>query len=246
MAKQGLMKKYIQMAKRAGATSKTLFKKAWALQKRKAKGPGRKSSRPNPHTATKGVKKMATKIKTKTVIKYRNKKNPAKPKKRQRLTFMRNKLFNAGVNGAVIGGSAIASTALVNMVPVPKGWDVKNWQKALAQFAAGGLGWFFFRNLWAKKFFTGTMAGGAITWLLPWLKEQAIVPWMGNNRSKLTPYQISKLRMGDYSARNGKYAGPVDVMSGPVDVMAGNDFLHGEDFLHGNNMNKRYQSVSGF
>jgi len=40
MAKTGLMKKYITMARKAGASSKTLFKKAWSLQKRKAKTAG--------------------------------------------------------------------------------------------------------------------------------------------------------------------------------------------------------------
>lgn len=241
MAKQGLMKKYIRMAQKAPGTAKTLFKRAWALQKRKAKGPG-KSSTSTPRTAQKGVSKMAkTRTKTKTVIKYRNPGNPKKKApKRQRITFMRNKIFNAGMNGAVIGGSAVASTALINLVPLPKEWEIKNWHKALAQFAVGGLGWFFFRNLWAKKFFTGTMAGGAITWMLPWLKEQRIVPWSGNG--KLTPYQVSKLRMGNDYKTNMK--GPVDVMHGPVDVMHGGDFLHG-DFLHaGTNRNNSYMSVA--
>lgn len=252
MAKQGLMKKYIHMAKKMPGTAKTLFKRAWALQKRKAKGPGKRSTS-TPRTAHKGVSKMAktkTKTRTKTVIKYRNPGNPKKAPKKQRISFMRNKLYNASINGAVIGGSAVGSTALINMIPVPAAWEIKNWHKALAQFGVGLAGWFFIRNLWAKKFFTGTMAGGAITWMLPWLKEQKIVPWSGNGNSKLTPYQISKLRMGNNGNMRGPVdimRGPVDVMNGPVDVMHGGDFLHGSDFLHaGTNKKNSYMSVAGY
>lgn len=228
MARKGLMGKYIRLASKAGAKGKTLFKKAWALQKR-ARGATKKSK---PATSSKGANKVATKTKTKTVvkIKYRNKPKKSNPgKSRQRVQFfnMRNKAVNATVNTVVISGSTLASTALVNMTPRVK--DLVSWQKALAQFGVGLVGFLFIPNVWAKKAMAGTMAGGGITWMLPWLKRQfPEAQFFGNNNNnQLTPYQISRLQMGR-SARNmipknqtAGCAGPWDGMQGPWDGMNG-------------------------
>ena len=222
MARKGLPGKYIRMAAKAGAKGKTLFKKAWSMY-RSAKSKGKKKS--NPATYNKGASKVATK--TKTIVKYRyrnkpKKHNPGNPR-RQRVVWMRNKVINAGVNGLVIGGSTLASTALVNMLPLVSQWAA--WQKALAQFSTGVLGYVFIPNIWMKKFFTGTIAGAGITWLLPWMREQfPEARFFGN---QLTPYQVSRLQMGQrgFSAREllptNAVAGPWNAMDGPWNAMEG-------------------------
>lgn len=217
--KPGLMKKYIQMAKRGGATAKTLFKKAWALQKRGAKGPAKKKSTPQ----KKGGSTVAAKKKPgqKIVYKYRNKpaaKAAPKRKTSQMVVFMRNKYVNAGANVIVTSGSAVAATIGVNKIPWIK--DRKSWQKGAGQFVTGVVLSLFHKNLWWKKATLGAAGGGVITAILPWLSGFGFTPFSGPNRS-LTPYQRSRLAAGANNGYTARTAGPVDHMTGPVDRMAG-------------------------
>lgn len=214
--KPGLMKKYIQMAKRGGASAKTLFKKAWALQKRGAKGPAKKKSTP----AKKGGHTVAAKKKTGQVIVYRNRpaaKAAPKKKTKQRVYLMRNKYINAGANVIVTTGSAVGSTILVNKIPWIK--DRKPWQKGGGQALVFLLLSFAHKNLWWKKATLGASGGGAITALLPWITGQGWTPFSGPKKG-MTPYQKARLNNSAYSARSS-YSGPVDRMGGPVDRMGG-------------------------
>lgn len=227
MAKGGLKKKFIQMAKRGRGTAKTLFKRAWALQKRGAKGLSRKKTASKPTTKKRGTTMAKKKTTGKNVvIRYRNRAAAkAAPKKRYKVSFLRNKVVNATVNGLVIGGSAIATTAVINMIPKVKDW--KAWQKALLQGGAGLLGLLFVRNLWVKKVASGAIAGGGMTLTIPWLKERfPDVTLFGpvnrmNNGNGMTDYQRSRLGQNStrYSIRNyrptNRTAGPVNAMQGP-------------------------------
>ncbi len=242
--KPGLMKKYIAMAKRGAGTTKTLFKRAWALQKRKAKGPAKKTTIKK--TTTTGGRPMAAKKKpaTKTVVRYRTKPAPkAAPRKKQKISWMRNKYVNAGMNVTVTSMSAIAGTIAMNKTP--KIMDLKNWQKGLIQGGAGIALSFLNKNLWWKKATLGVAGGGVITAVLPWLSEKGFTPWGGPGNQRLTPYQKARVANSNgngNSVRNNRTgcAGPIDHMAGPVDNMGGPvDRMGGPPMYRGNT----FQSV---
>lgn len=205
-----LPKKYI---KKYGLT-----KKAWAEFKKARKKVGRKIKRVvkkvtkkrkvlkkghNP-TYKKGVRKVAKKRKT-----------ASKYPRRRRATLLTNRTMNAVVNGGIIGGTAIGSTWIVNMIPMIK--DQASWVKALAQAGIGVMGLTFSRDLMVKKAFSGFIAGGAITLILPFMPETFK---FGAGRALTTP-ELRELQMGSrYNSLANKTGKPVSVGK-PVSITMG-------------------------
>ena len=206
MARIGLMKKYIKMARDAGASTKTLFKKAWILQKKKAKTASaikRKSTskgvkkKHNPSTSKKGVRKVATKKKN----------NPRRP--RRRIAFLSGRTVNALWKAAMIVFPALVGVWAVNQIPWVK--EQRPWIKSLVQAAAGILGLSFVRTTWGKMIASGVLTGGVLTLVMPYMPEQfrltggrgftadeltelqmGIPVQLGKNRSMGIPYQLGQ------------------------------------------------------
>lgn len=153
MARSGLPKKYAKFG----------FKKGWALFK-KAKRKTKKS-----------IKKVIRKVAKKTVTTYKRKKPMARKskksvtKRRRKVTILNDATMKIFIDSAIIGGTALASTAGINSIPYFNSW--KPWQKALAQSGVG-LGMLFFtKNKMVKKLSGGVMVGSAITLLKPYIPE---------------------------------------------------------------------------
>lgn len=98
------------------------------------------------------------------------------------------------MNGALIGGSAIASTYAVNMIPGIK--DQKTWIKAASQVGLGLLGAIMIKQPMIKKLAAGFIAGGAITAILPYLPESVQTSAFKGSRIPRTfsPSELHELR----------------------------------------------------
>ena len=188
MARIGLMKKYIKMARDAGASSKTLFKKAWILQKKKAKTASaikRKSTskgvkkKHNPSTSKKGVRKVATK-----------KKNNPSRRPRRRIGFLSGRTVNALWKAAMIVFPALVGVWAVNQIPWVK--EQRPWIKSLVQAAAGIMGLSFVKTTWAKMIASGVLTGGVLTLVMPYMPE----PFRLTGGRGFTTDELTELQMG--------------------------------------------------
>jgi hypothetical protein len=167
-----LPKKYI---KKYGGINK----RAWAAFKRKALSGKKKSAVKKKSVAKKVSRKPAKKTIIRTIkigaVKMAKKRKYTKKRKYRRLGQARRfrlvtgKTMNALVDGAVVGGSAIGSTWVLNMIPWIK--DQTSWMKALIQAGIGAVGVGMVRNPWGKKAMAGMIAGGAISLAMPFMPE---------------------------------------------------------------------------
>jgi len=212
--KPGLPKKYAKFG----------FAKGWKLYKaakRKA-GTARKAVKKvvrkitRKRKPTTGVKKMAVR---KRVTVRRAAKAPAR--RRRRPSVLNNKWIRTAVDAGLIGGSAVGSTALVNMAPVIK--DRKTWEKALFQAVVGIFGMTMAKNLLLKKAFSGAAVGAAITMILPYIPEGYRFSTMGRGRT-FTRNELNDLRtLGvPYPKTNGAACGvPIKSMGVPMQSLNG-------------------------
>ena len=150
-------KKSVKKVSKKKSPKKKVSKKKTApkkqAKKKVSRTPKKKSS------PKKGVKKMAK----------NKKKAGSKSRKSRRVTLLGNRTMNALINGGVIGGAAVGSTWIINMIPMVK--DQASWIKALVQAGIGIGGMTFSRQLMVKKLFSGFIAGGAISLILPYMPE---------------------------------------------------------------------------
>lgn len=156
-----------------------ISKKGWAAY--------RKGTLSGAAKKKKAVKKRIVKkaVKRKTITKSVRGTSMAKRKrkytKRQKTTARRRlsgsrslrlfsgKTVNAIVDGAIVGGGAVGSTFALNMMPWVK--EQNAWIKALIQAAVGVLGIGVFKNAQVKKLMAGSIAGGAISMIIPLMPE---------------------------------------------------------------------------
>ena len=208
MATKGLPKKYAKLGFAKGwkaykASKRKVKKKAKktvkkVAKKKVAKKPAtkkRKVSRTRKviKTIKKGVKKMA---------KRRRKKAVAKSRRRRRVNVLGNRTMNALVNGGIIGGTAVGSTWLVNMIPMVR--EQASWIKALVQAGIGVGGMTFSKQLMVKKAFSGFIAGAAISLVLPYMPEGFR---FGGNGRAFNPAELMELQ----TAGNNKAGRPVSL-----------------------------------
>lgn len=206
MARKGLPKKYAKMG----------FKKGWKAYKM-AKGATKRA-----------YKKVAGKVKrksTKKVIKRTTKKRVYRmagkkksPVRRRKSSMMTNRTINALINGATIGGTAIASTLAVNKIPVIR--DQNSWVKAAAQAGSGILGILFSKNLMAKKAWSGVVAGALMSVVLPLLPEGMRVFGAARNLSSAELAELQTMGRPFSIAQSSQSMGrPVNVSTATAPVM---------------------------
>jgi len=225
MAAGGLKKKYINMAKKAGGTAKTLFKRAWKLQKAKAKSPAalkrKKSKKKVAKKVTRKVSKKRTVKKTTTkrvTTMAKRKKSAAKaPKRRSKKGLISQRTQNILTNGLLVGGSAVGTTWAVNMIPMVK--DQASWLRALIQAALGVTGLTFSRDKNMKTIFVGSIVGSAISLILPLLPADAKI--FGGAR-RFSEDELLELQYGARTGKPMEIAGkPMKIAGRPANIMGG-------------------------
>lgn len=197
--KPGLRAKYIKMAKRAGASAKTLFKKAWSLQRKAGKTTSSKVLKGARKTSIKkGVRTMSTK-----------KGNP------RRIGLLSQTTINALTTGTLIAVPALGGIWIINQIPWVK--DQKAWIKAAIQAGFGITGLTLLKGAMAKKLSSGVIAGGMMQLVFPYLPGLKF----GAGR-RLTPAELASLQTGKGQRFGKTTSWPGQNRTGkPVDIISG-------------------------
>lgn len=211
MARTGLMKKYIDLAKKAGASN--IFKKAWALQKKARAATKRKV------TKLKGVKKTKKPTTKKGVQKMTAKKkgggNPKKKRPRRRVGLISQTTINALMTGTLVAVPALGGVWIINQIPWVK--DQRPWIKASIQAGLGITGLTLLRGAMMKKLSSGVIAGGMMQLVFPYIPGLKF----GAGR-RLTTSELAALQTGKGYRWSGAAKWPGNNSMGkPETVIAG-------------------------
>lgn len=221
MARMGLPKKYAKMGFAKGW-------KAYKAAKRKAKTAMDKTFRRKKRTSRKRKSNTTTVTRRRATMPKAAKSATRRRTSRKRWTPASPTAI--ATDAVVVGGGAMGSTMAVNMLPMIK--DQKPWIKALAQIilSAGAAGLTPRKHKRVRQFFAGGAAGGAITLLIPYIKN----PWALSGRSRpLSAEELQSLTMGEpYQIKGaGTHMGapvtinrrsaPNPAMGAPVNLMSG-------------------------
>lgn len=219
-----LPKKYI---KKYGISAK-----AWReYRKGSLSGAAKKSTKKKkaaPKRKVKVTRKTITKsVRTGASTMARKKRKYTKRKKRTRrlgasrkMRLLSPKTFNAITDGFLVGGGAVGSTFALNMTPFVK--DQKAWIKALIQAGVGVLGMGIFNNAYAKKLFAGSVAGAAISMIIPFMPDS--FKFAGSDARDFTEEELMELQsMGIPVEIEDTMGVPVDIeeedtMGIPVEI----------------------------
>lgn len=181
MARSGLPKKYAKMGfARGWKAYKAAKRKAKSAVKRTVKKVTRKRKVTKRKPAT-GVKKMA---KRRTVRKKKS------YKRRPRRGLLTGRTANIVIDGATIGAGALGSVFALSKTPWVK--DQAAWMKALIAAGIGVAGITLIKQPMAKKLFTGSIVGSAISLALPYMPEG----FKFSGGRPLAPAEMNYLRTG--------------------------------------------------
>lgn len=160
------------------------FKKGWAMYRR--------NKRARVSGKTTGGSNMRSRTQSKPKIIYRTR-TVAKPvlgrRRRPAVRLLSQSTMNTVIDGALIGGGAVGSTALVNLTPIIR--DQNPWIKAGSQAAAGIIAMSMVKDRYLKKASMGLIVGGAISVALGFIPEGTKV---FGRRRQFSPGELHKLR----------------------------------------------------
>ena len=151
---------------RKGTLSGGAKKKKKAVKKKAVKKAVRKTTTKK-RTLTKSVRGNI--MAKKRTYKKRKKSKSKRVGAPRAMRLISGKTVNAITDGVLVGGGAVGSTFALNMIPFVK--EQNAWIKAAIQAGVGVLGMGMFKNAYVKKLMAGSVAGAAISMIIPLMPE---------------------------------------------------------------------------